>query len=82
MSSRPTAESTSTDDSLHGRRALVSGGAKGVKMADIDYKGQVAIVTGTGRGLGRSHAGLLAARGARVIARSLVSGLRRRFAEP
>jgi hypothetical protein len=26
-------------------------------MADIDYKGQVAIVTGAGRGLGRSHAG-------------------------
>jgi NAD(P)-dependent dehydrogenase (short-subunit alcohol dehydrogenase family) len=36
-------------------------------MADIDYKGQVAIVTGAGRGLGRSHAGLLAAQGARVV---------------
>lgn len=29
MSSRPTATSTSTHDSLHGRRALVSGGTKG-----------------------------------------------------
>jgi NAD(P)-dependent dehydrogenase (short-subunit alcohol dehydrogenase family) len=33
MSSRPTAKSTSTDDSLHGRRALVSGGTKGAGAA-------------------------------------------------
>ena len=33
MSSRPTARSTSTGDSLHGRRALVSGGTKGAGAA-------------------------------------------------
>jgi NAD(P)-dependent dehydrogenase (short-subunit alcohol dehydrogenase family) len=35
--------------------------------AVIDLTGQVAIVTGAGRGLGRSHAELLAARGAKVV---------------
>ncbi|HEX3614784.1 MAG TPA: SDR family NAD(P)-dependent oxidoreductase [Sporichthyaceae bacterium] len=34
----------------------------------IDFTGQVAIVTGAGRGLGRSHAELLAGRGAKVVA--------------
>lgn len=33
----------------------------------IDFDGQVALVTGAGRGLGRAHALLLAARGARVL---------------
>jgi NAD(P)-dependent dehydrogenase (short-subunit alcohol dehydrogenase family) len=33
----------------------------------IDFTGQVAIVTGAGRGLGRSHALLLAARGAKLL---------------
>src|SRR5258705_4374077 len=33
MSTRPTAKPTSTDDSLHGRRALVSGGTKGAGAA-------------------------------------------------
>jgi NAD(P)-dependent dehydrogenase (short-subunit alcohol dehydrogenase family) len=36
-------------------------------MTEVDFTGQVAIVTGAGRGLGRSHAELLAARGATVV---------------
>ena len=37
----------------------------------IDFKGQVAIVTGAGNGLGRSHALALAARGAKVLVNDL-----------
>lgn len=36
-------------------------------MENIDFAGQVAIITGAGRGLGLSHAELLASRGARVV---------------
>ena len=39
----------------------------------IDFKGQVAIVTGAGGGLGRHHALALAARGARVLVNDLGS---------
>lgn len=37
----------------------------------IDFKGQVAIVTGAGNGLGRSHALALAERGAKVVVNDL-----------
>jgi len=37
----------------------------------IDLEGQVAIVTGSGRGLGRTHAMALAERGAKVIVNDL-----------
>jgi len=37
----------------------------------IDFNDQVAIVTGAGNGLGRSHALALAARGAKVVVNDL-----------
>lgn len=41
----------------------------------IDFNGKVAIVTGAGNGLGRSHALALAARGARVVVNDLGGAL-------
>ena len=40
-------------------------------MADLGYEGKVAIITGAGGGLGRSHALELARRGARIVVNDL-----------
>lgn len=40
-------------------------------MSLLDFGGRVAVVTGAGRGMGRSHAKMLASRSARVVVNDL-----------
>jgi len=49
------------------RRSVASTGPTLPDVADLHFDGRVAVVTGAGGGLGREHARLLAARGARVV---------------
>ena len=44
-------------------------------MADLGYDGKVAIITGSGGGLGRQHALLLASRGAQIVVNDLGGNL-------
>src|SRR5262245_8358513 len=55
------------------RRSSASRIMQGRKSNMANFDGQVAVITGAGRGMGRAHAKLLAERGATVIVQDILA---------